>query len=132
MSLMLSSEISSRLPAGFARDYDAHVYYRLNERARAERVRAEAVREFRGDSVQVGELRDEKLGPHPEPMFELNFPRRYLGQVLDWLLSHRESLTVLVHPVTGDDVRDHSKGAIWLGAPLPLDASRFDPPPFNP
>jgi len=33
---------------------------------------------------------------------------------------------VFVHPETGDDLTDHTRHAIWLGAMLPLELSIFD------
>jgi hypothetical protein len=37
-----------------------------------------------------------------------------------WLTLTREGLDVLVHPLTHDSVADHTRFALWLGAPLPL------------
>jgi aromatic ring-cleaving dioxygenase len=39
---------------------------------------------------------------------------------LPWLLLNRGELSVLVHPLTGNDYDDHSRFALWLGTPLPL------------
>jgi DOPA 4,5-dioxygenase len=33
---------------------------------------------------------------------------------------NREELNVLVHPLTGDSLADHTRFALWLGSPLPL------------
>src|SRR6185437_5360640 len=113
---MLNSEVSTQskhFPAGFRRDFDAHVYYQRASRPHAERMRRLAIEVFEGLPVFVGGLYDRGVGPHPQPMFELNFPRTLLGQVLLWLLYERKGLTVLVHEVTGNDPRDHSEGAIW-------------------
>ena len=30
-------------------------------------------------------------------------------------------LNILVHPMTGDDVADHTANPLWLGEPLPID-----------
>ena len=41
-------------------------------------------------------------------------------------------LTALVHPLTDDDLADHTTLGKWLGgAPLPLDLSVLDPPGMN-
>jgi aromatic ring-cleaving dioxygenase len=125
---MLDSEIpslSSQFPSGFARDFDAHVYYDENSRFLAERIREEAERHFKELPVFVGTLRDEKVGPHPKSMFEICFPVRLLENLLFWLENHRSELTVLIHRVTGNDTYDHTEGACWLGAPLLLDESKF-------
>jgi DOPA 4,5-dioxygenase len=33
---------------------------------------------------------------------------------------NREGLTILVHPLSGNDYNDHAHHALWLGAVLPL------------
>jgi DOPA 4,5-dioxygenase len=40
-------------------------------------------------------------------------------------------LTCLIHPLTDDDLADHTTLAQWLGEPLPLDESVLDPPGHN-
>lgn len=114
------------LAPGFAREFDVHVYY-YDERTRelARELRERALLDFGKAPVFVGLLLDRKVGPHPQPMFEINFPERLLGEVILWLLKHRAGLDVLVHRVTDDDYRDHSEGAIWLGKAVPIDFSKF-------
>jgi DOPA 4,5-dioxygenase len=59
-------------------------------------------------------------------MFELNFPKHLFKEISKWLALHRGNLTILIHEVTGDDDRDHTIGANWLGTSLQLDASQFE------
>ncbi|MGH7038660.1 MAG: DOPA 4,5-dioxygenase family protein [Stellaceae bacterium] len=33
---------------------------------------------------------------------------------------NRDGLDVLVHPMTGDGLADHTNHAAWLGVPLPI------------
>ena len=40
-------------------------------------------------------------------------------------------LTARVHPLTDDDLADHTTLAEWIGEPLPLDESVLDPPGQN-
>ena len=37
------------------------------------------------------------------------------GKVVPWLMLHREGLSVLVHPSTGDGYGDHMERSLWLG-----------------
>ena len=53
-------------------------------------------------------------------MYQLAFAPERLATLLPWLLLNRRGLTVLVHPETGEDYRDHSRHAAWMGAVLPL------------
>jgi DOPA 4,5-dioxygenase len=42
-----------------------------------------------------------------------------------WLSLNRQGLVVLIHPLTGDDLADHTEHAIWMGAVRPLDVGMF-------
>jgi len=42
------------------------------------------------------------------------------GRVVPWLMLHREGLSVLVHPSTGDGHGDHLVRSLWLGEKLKL------------
>lgn len=69
----------------------------------------------------AGPVRDRPIGPHPLPMFEAWFHAEALGEVVLWTLAHRGDLSVLIHPLTGDDYEDHAQHAMWIGTPLKLD-----------
>lgn len=48
-------------------------------------------------------------------MFEVNlFTPEQFGAFVSWLVVWRGPLSVLIHPNTGEDVRDHSQRATWL------------------
>jgi aromatic ring-cleaving dioxygenase len=108
------------------REYDAHIYYDLESREAAIALREKALREFAGEEVRVKAAVDRPIGPHPQPMFELNFPARYHQRIVEWLGRERSGLDVLVHKVTGFDRHDHTDGIIWLGTPVPLDFATFE------
>jgi DOPA 4,5-dioxygenase len=42
------------------------------------------------------------------------------GQVVPWLMLHREELNIFVHPETGDDLANHTLHSLWLGEKLEL------------
>ena len=42
------------------------------------------------------------------------------AKVVPWLMLHREGLSVLVHPSTGDSYGDHLERSLWLGTRLKL------------
>jgi DOPA 4,5-dioxygenase len=113
--------------------FHAHVYCGAATRGAAlavqERLRqALAKREIAGMRF-VGELRERPVGPHPLPQFEVHFMQSALPQIMPVLQS--AALTVLVHPLTLDDLADHTTLAQWIGPPLPLDLSVLDPPGVN-
>jgi aromatic ring-cleaving dioxygenase len=79
--------------------------------------------------VLVGKMYEEGVGPHPKAQFEVQF---YASAVpaMDRIL-RASGLTALVHPLTDDDLADHTTLADWIGEPLPLDESVLDPPGHN-
>lgn len=112
------------------REFDVHVYYRADERPKAALLRDRFRDVFESKEVEIGGLIDRLVGPHPLPMFEVKFRRKDFERIHAWLSENRGGHTVLIHEVTGDDPRDHTEGATWLGAPVDLDFSRLDPSPL--
>ncbi len=107
--------------------FHAHIYVRDGERAAAE-----ALRERLAGTAGVlfaGVLREGKVGPHPISQFEIHFPEKALPTVRPVL--EASGLTVLVHPLTHDDLADHTTLANWIGTPIELDVSVLDPPGVN-
>ena len=113
--------------------YHAHIYYTPETRGRAETLRRQfrEMMEFGAPSrlSYVGQLRDRKVGPHPIPQFEIHFTRSEIPAILPVI--ETSGLTALVHPLTDDDLADHTSLARWIGAPLALDLSVLDPPGVN-
>jgi DOPA 4,5-dioxygenase len=97
--------------------YHAHVYYDLAKRPLAERLAQAIGNKF---PVQIGSFRDGPVGPHPLNNFQIIFAVPEFQNVVPWLMLNRESLDILVHPLTDDSVDDHSRYALWLGMPVPL------------
>ena len=97
--------------------YHAHVYYDPATRPIAERLRQGIGTGF---NVQLGRWHDRPVGPHPISMYQVIFALEELPRLLPFLMLNREGLSILVHPVTGDDYVDHADFPLWLGAPLPL------------
>jgi len=102
--------------------YHAHVYFELPDEPAVQALRARAAAEL---EAQVWPVRGRPVGPHPCPMFEIEFTHAQRPAVLAWLEAHRGGRDVLIHPVTGDDLIDHRDHAIWLGRAHALDYSRL-------
>jgi len=105
--------------------YHAHVYYSdAAERAIAAQIREAAPERF---ELVMGRWREEPVGPHPLPMYQMAFGLEEFPTFVPWLLSVRGPLSILVHASTGvNDVMDHSAGAMWLGQSLELNFAFFD------
>ena len=113
--------------------YHAHIYFRANERAAAENLRSAFERlklqQAHPQILFVGQLTTGKAGPHPIPQYEVHFLKRSLDHVLSMI---RDSgLRALVHPLTDDDLADHTTLAQWIGEPVELDLATLDPPGMN-
>ena len=113
--------------------YHAHIYYVLEKRALAEALQVRLGKmKASGKFLQllyIGQLRDRKVGPHPIPQFEIHFTRELLPTILPVI--EASGLTTLVHPLTDDDLADHTSLARWIGKPLELDLTTLDPPGAN-
>lgn len=96
--------------------FHAHVYYDRETREIAARLRQGLAR----FDVRLGSWHDEPVGPHPKSMYQVLFSPDVFGQVVPWLMLHREGLDILVHPETGDSVRDHLDHSLWMGQKLKL------------
>ena len=110
--------------------YHAHVYY-----SDAERLTAEELRDRLQDMAQdgpvlfVGRMTDGPVGPHPIPQFEVHFLAKDRPAVVAAIADSR--LRALVHPLTDDDLADHTTLGDWIGQPVALDVSALDPPGVN-
>ena len=113
--------------------YHAHVYYEPKTRGAAlklhEKLRSILTNGSMPNLLFVGEMRDNNVGPHPKPQFEVHFLMPALSEVRRLLSAG--GLTVLVHPLTQDDLADHTTLAQWIGEPLTLDESVLDRPGRN-
>ena len=113
--------------------YHAHIYYELDDRARAERLHQELANAkglgALANLLFMGEMRDQNVGPHPKPQFEVHFLEDALPKVIS--LIEASGFRALVHPLTDDDLADHTSLALWIGEPLALDQTVLDPPGMN-
>ena len=98
--------------------FHAHVYYDAATRDAAGRVREGLAGKF---SAELGRWHDRPIGPHPKPMYQVAFAPSQFDPIVPWLMLNREGLSVLVHPITGDDVADHATNPLWLGDKVPID-----------
>jgi aromatic ring-cleaving dioxygenase len=106
------------------REYHAHIYYDSTKtRDRAARLRERVAATF--PAAILGRWHDAPVGPHPQSMYQIAFPREMLAAFVPWLMLNRDGLTVLLHPETGDDYVDHTDHAVWYGATLPLRLEMF-------
>ena len=106
------------VPLSAIGSFHAHLYFD----GPAERERAMAIREQIGERflVALGRVHDRPVGPHPRCMYQVSFDAATFGKFVPWLMLNRQGLTVLVHPATRDERRDHLVHALWMGAVLQI------------
>jgi len=103
--------------------YHAHVYYDAATKPIAERLREKL--EARFDAPVYGRWHDRPVGPHPRWSYQVAFDTALHDEIVAFLDANREGLTVLLHEQTGDDIRDHTDGASFLGTPVTLDIEKL-------
>jgi aromatic ring-cleaving dioxygenase len=108
--------------------YHAHVYYAPEERAKAATLRY-ALEANTDEILFAGPMTDAPVGPHPIAQFEVHFFARSVAAVTAAIKA--AGLRALVHPLTDDDLADHTTLGQWIGEPLDLDLSVLDPPGEN-
>jgi DOPA 4,5-dioxygenase len=110
-----------------AAPFHAHIYYSDDDRPAAEALRDDL--STRHDVLFVGQMTDRGVGPHPIPQFEIHFLESARPQIVAAI--EASGLRALVHPLTDDDLADHTTLGTWIGEPLELDLSVLDPPGHN-
>ena len=60
------------------------------------------------------------VGPHPRWSCQLSFDAEEFDRVIAWLDENRNGLDILVHPLTGDFIEEHTRLASWLGNEVAL------------
>jgi len=110
-----------------AAPFHAHIYYTA-----ADRVAASDLRDLLTldpGVLFVGAMTDRGVGPHPIPQYEIHFREDALSRMISAIES--SGLRALVHPLTDDDLADHTTLAHWIGQPVELDVAVLDPPGIN-
>ncbi|KQZ65340.1 aromatic ring-opening dioxygenase LigA [Sphingopyxis sp. Root1497] len=110
-----------------AAPYHAHIYYDAAERPAAAALRDDFDRD--PAILFVGSMTEGGVGPHPIAQYEVHF----VGSAVPAVVAAIEAtgLRALVHPLTDDDLADHTTLAHWIGEPVELDVTVLDPPGVN-
>ena len=113
--------------SGDSAPYHAHIYFSADQRPAAEALRDR----FRDEPhiLFVGPMRDGPIGPHPMPQYEIHFAEASRPAVIAAI--EATGLLALVHPLTDNDLADHTTLAHWIGTPLDLDLTVLDRPGTN-
>jgi len=102
--------------------YHIHLYFTSQTRESAIQIQ-EALTKLAG--VHLHHINEKPVGPHPTRQISFRFKSDQLIKVQKWLSQNRQGHSILIHCETGDDLYDHTKGAIWIGKKLVLDFTIF-------
>jgi len=112
-------------PTNIHQSYHAHVYFSDKSSDFAAQLRSQVTQEF---TLSVGRFNRKPVGPHTMWSFSITFEKEDFEELVPWLDSARGKLSVLIHALTGDDIKDHTDFAYWLGKDVELDFTAFDLP----
>jgi len=72
-------------------------------------------------AVPLFRVNTEPMGPHPMGSYEIWVPAETFSSVFSYLCMNRGDLSILIHPLTREQRRDHEYRCAWLGPSFPLD-----------
>lgn len=106
-------------------EYHVHIYYTNAEQQMKAHNLGRKLEQLFGDEVtdiaHVG-----LVGPHTKPNYEVSIKdKENFGKIMQWLQMNSDGLSVLIHPRTGDELRDH-EATIWLGTPVAFNDTFLD------
>ena len=103
--------------------YHAHIYFDEETVDIATEVYNQINNEF---DFEVGKFHKKPVGPHTMWMFQVPFSESDFDDFINWLEKKRNDLSILIHPLTGNNLQDHTKYASWLGDDIDLDLGLFE------
>ena len=78
------------------------------------------------DLSKLPKFNTSPIGPHPTGSYEVWVPIEYYTIFLSFILLNRNNLSVLIHPLTREELLDHTDRAVWLGKKYDLKLERLE------
>ncbi len=109
-------------PVNIHNAYHAHVYFEKETLDFARRFCEQTCQKF---DLLMGRVHQKPVGPHPKWSCQIKFTRKHFDELIPWLDLHRDQLSILIHGLTGDNLKDHTDYAYWLGQDIELNLDIF-------
>ncbi len=113
----------TKRPINSHQAYHAHIYFEEKTKVLAKKLRDASAEKF---NLRVGQFVEKPVGPHPCWSCQITFGTKDFESYISWLDTNRGELTIFVHAVTGDDLKDHTEFAYWLGQEVELNLEFFE------
>ena len=99
--------------------YHVHIYYNDATEAASIALHDRLIEQFGGQPSRPQFTGI--AGPHPVAQRQVILRKEaFTGDLVPWLMFNRHGLNILIHPLTDDEVEDHTEHAVWLGTPVGL------------
>ncbi|MEO9507920.1 MAG: DOPA 4,5-dioxygenase family protein [Nonlabens ulvanivorans] len=112
----------SKPPVNVHDAYHAHIYCDATTAVQAKAFCDAIDTNF---DLKVGRFHEKPVGPHPCWSCQVIFAAEDFDDFIAWLEEYRKGLTVLIHGLTGNNLKDHTDYAYWLGEEKQLNLSMF-------
>lgn len=98
--------------------FQGHIYFTEKNYDRALAFQVEFKRSH--PQLSISELIHLPTGPHPYGMFQVSFNSEIFLELISFMQKNRNGLSVLVHPVSGNQLMDYTEHAMFLGKKVEL------------
>ena len=114
-------------PAPFG--YHVHIYFAPGEESEKNAKALAATAEtLIGDRLNETLVYKRPVGPHSQANVALHIQPEAFAELVPWLQLHNgKGLSILIHPETGDELKDHMESSMWLGKQLEYNMAYFQP-----
>ena len=107
--------------------YHIHIYFGADESSRtaAQDMAGKIQTLFAPEITSMDSIG--AIGPHLSPNIAIHIRKDGFSKIVPWLqFNNGANLSILVHPETGDDLKDHLEGSMWLGKQPEYNMAFFD------
>ena len=124
MSIKKFNLKAAKAPVPEVDAYHVHIYFEPGKDADAIETAKQLDERFPG--AVSGVHRVGLVGPHAQKNIGMTIDAESFGEIVGFLQMNRKaSLSILIHPRTGDEWKDHIDHPLWLGKPVPFNMDFF-------